>query len=47
VRADASLIPVVLQREALVGNLVRVFLALGLKRASKRAPSIAEHDAEG
>jgi hypothetical protein len=35
VRADASLLPVVIQREQVVGNLVRILLALGLKRGAK------------
>jgi|SRR5207302_2907803 len=35
VRPDASLLPVVVQREAIVGNLTRLLLALGLKRAEK------------
>ena len=35
VRPDASLLPVVLQREVLVGSLTRLLLALGLQRAGK------------
>src|SRR5437870_5419027 len=33
VRPDASLLPVVLQREVLVGSMTRLLLALGLQRA--------------
>jgi len=48
VRADSSLLPVVLQREAIVGNLVRILLALGLKRGAKKVPPfqqfLADHE---
>jgi hypothetical protein len=49
VRADSSLLPVVIQREQIVANLTRVLLALGLKRGVKRVQSLEEfqrkHDA--
>src|SRR2546422_6703514 len=41
VRADASLLPVVLQREVLVGSLTRLLLALGLKRTDKPVENLA------
>ena len=41
VRPDASLLPVVLQREALVGSLTRLLLALGLQRAGKPVETLA------
>src|SRR5439155_26733620 len=41
VRPDASLLPVVLHREALVGSLTRPLLALGLQRAGKSGATLA------
>ena len=41
VRPDASLLPVVLQREVLVGSLTRLLLALGLQRAGKPVETLA------
>ena len=41
VRPDASLLPVVLQREVLVGSLTRLLLTLGLQRAGKPVETLA------
>jgi hypothetical protein len=42
VRADASLLPVVVQHAALVGGLTRMLLALGLQRAEKPVETLRD-----
>ena len=40
---DGELLPVVVQREALVGSLTRMLVALGLERRGREVPSISEY----
>ena len=42
VRPDASLLPAVVQHQQLVAGLVRILLALGLKREAKPVETLAD-----
>jgi len=40
---DGELLPVVVQREALIGSLTRMLTTLGLERRAKPVPSLEEY----